>query len=47
MFFRSFLFFLMLITLGIDSMFTFVETITTAVMDRFTSMRCNQNLVSF
>ena len=31
----AFLFFLMLLTLGLDSMFTLVETLTTCVMDHF------------
>jgi len=35
----SFLFFFMLITLGLDSMFTLVETVTTALMDHFKSLR--------
>lgn len=34
----SFLFFFMLITLGLDSMFTFVETLTTCVLDHFNQL---------
>ena len=34
----SFLFFFMLILLGLDSMFTFVETLTTCVADQFTQL---------
>ncbi len=41
----SFLFFLMLITLGLDSMFTLVETITTALMDHFKSLRAHKEWV--
>ena len=37
--FWSFLFFFMLITLGLDTMFTNVETITTALIDHFKSLR--------
>ena len=33
--FMAFLFFFMLLTLGLDSMFTFVETLTTCIMDHF------------
>ena len=41
----SFLFFFMLITLGLDSMFTLVETVTTALMDHFTSLRPHKEWV--
>ena len=34
----AFLFFFMLLTLGLDSMFTFVETLTTCIMDHFKSL---------
>jgi solute carrier family 6 amino acid transporter-like protein 5/7/9/14 len=34
----SFIFFLMLITLGLDSMFTYTETLTTAVIDQYPSL---------
>merc|ERR1712038_231372 len=41
----SFLFFLMLLTLGLDSMFTFVETITTAFMDHFDKLAPHKHWV--
>merc|ERR1712165_677890 len=41
----SFLFFFMLLTLGLDSMFTFVETITTAFMDPFTKLAPHKHWV--
>jgi solute carrier family 6 amino acid transporter-like protein 5/7/9/14 len=41
----SFLFFTMLITLGLDSMFTLVETLTTAIFDHFKSLRGKKGLV--
>nr|WLN44359.1 AAT4 [Sinonovacula rivularis] len=37
--FWAIIFFLMLITLGVDSQFVLVETVTTALMDRFVKMR--------
>ncbi len=43
--FWSFLFFFMLLTLGLDSMFTFVETLTTAVMDHFKELRKYKSFV--
>jgi len=41
----SFLFFTMLITLGLDSQFTMVETITTAVMDQWPNTRQHKGKV--
>ena len=35
----SFLFFTMLLTLGLDSMFTMVETLTTAILDQFRALK--------
>lgn len=43
--FWSFIFFFMLITLGLDSMFTNVETLTTAILDHFKSLRKRKELV--
>ncbi|XP_069970505.1 sodium- and chloride-dependent glycine transporter 2 [Penaeus vannamei] len=41
----SILFFAMLITLGLDSQFTMVETVTTALFDQFESLRSKKPLV--
>ena len=41
----SFLFFAMLITLGLDSMFTFIETLTTALLDHFERLRPHKEMV--
>jgi len=41
----SFLFFMMLITLGLDSQFTFMETLVTAVLDQYPDMRKKKHYV--
>ncbi|XP_047486810.1 sodium- and chloride-dependent glycine transporter 1-like [Penaeus chinensis] len=41
----SILFFVMLVTLGLDSQFTMVETVTTALFDQFESLRSKKPLV--
>ena len=41
----SFLFFVMLITLGLDSMFTLVESLTTAILDHFKELRSHKEMV--
>ena len=41
----SAMFFLMLLTLGLDSMFTFLETVVTAILDHFHSLRAKKHWV--
>jgi len=41
----SFLFFTMLLTLGLDSMFTMVETLTTAILDQFRALKAIKEYV--
>ena len=43
--FWSFLFFFMLLTLGLDSMFTNVETLVTSILDHFKSLRAKKEVV--